>query len=71
MARGVKAREMILRRWVWCGASMLSSTTPLLALIWSSDEPSAYRGSAVFSWLEKTSLRRDTSLTSLCLVTTQ
>jgi len=63
-------REMILRRWVWCGASMLSSTN-LPVSIWSPVEPSGYRGSAVFSRLEKTSLRLEISLTSLCLVTTQ
>jgi len=70
MARGVNAREMILRRWVWCGASWFSRTT----FPRSSDSGSAssrYRGKAVFALLENTSLRRDTSLTSLCFVTTQ
>ena len=37
----------------------------------SGSASSRYRGSAVFLLLENTSLRRDTSLTSLCLVTTQ
>ena len=70
-ARGVKPREMILRRWVWCGASMLSRTNlPRLDLLagWSRRGSGAGRSSRR---LEKTSLRSEISLTSLCLVTTQ
>ena len=70
MDLGVKALETILRRWVWWGASMLSSTN-FPRSICSPTVPSLYRGSAVFSRLEKTSLRREISLTSLCFVTTQ
>ena len=70
MARGVKPREMILRSRVWCGASMLSMT-----LRCSSTESRVIScgqvGIAPFCQLEKTSLRRDTSLTSACLVTSQ
>src|SRR6202050_5170792 len=49
---------------------MLSSTY-LPRSICSPTVPSLYRGRAVFSRLEKTSLRREISLTSLCLDTTQ
>ena len=47
------------------------SSTNLPRSTCSPTVPSLYRGSAVFFRLEKTSLRSDTSFTSLCLVTTQ
>ena len=70
MARGVNPREMILRSRVWCGASMLSMTLRCSSI--SSRVISwGQAGIAPFCQLEKTSLRRDTSLTSACLVTSQ
>ena len=70
IARGVKPREMILRSRVWCGASMLSMTKRCTSMS-SRCMSSGQTGIEPFCQLEKTSLRSDTSLTSLCLVTTQ
>ena len=70
MARGVKPREMILRSRVWCGASMLSITLRCSSTF-SRVISFGQTGIAPFCQLEKTSLRRDTSLTSACLVTSQ
>ena len=70
MARGVKPRETILRSLVCCGASLLSRTKRCISIC-SRVMSVGKRRIAVFSEVEKTSLRRDTSLTSACLVTTQ
>ena len=70
MARGVNPREMILRSRVWCGASMFSMTLRCSSTC-SRFISGGQDGIAPFSQLEKTSLRRDTSLTSACLETIQ
>ncbi len=70
IARGVNPREMILRNRVWCGASMLSITLRCNSTF-SRVISFGQIGIAPFCQLEKTSLRRDTSLTSSCLVTSQ
>ena len=70
MARGVKPREMSFRSRVCCGASMLIMANRLSSRK-SGARSGSNRGMTFFSLLEKSSLRRDTSLTSLCLVTTQ
>ncbi|SLH87545.1 Uncharacterised protein [Mycobacteroides abscessus subsp. abscessus] len=61
---------MILRSLVCSGASMLSRTMRCSSIC-SREMSSLKRGMAVFSKLENTSLRRDTSLMSACLLTTQ
>ena len=66
----MKPREMILRSRVWCGASMLSMTLRCSSTC-SRVISCGHVGMAPFCQLEKTSLRRDTSLTSACLVTIQ
>jgi hypothetical protein len=66
----VKPRETMPRTFEWCGGSMfsmISRCASILSLVMSS----LNRMIAVFSALEKTSLLRETSLTSACLVTTQ
>ena len=69
-ARGVKPREMILRRRVCCGASMFSRTA-FCRSIASRVMSCGQVGIAPSGELPKTSLRLDTSLTSACLVTSQ
>jgi len=66
----VKPREMILRNRVWCGASMFSTTLRCNSMF-STVISFGQTGITPFCQLEKTSLRRDTSLTSACLDTTQ
>ena len=70
IARGVKPREMILRNRVWWGASMLSITLRCKSTC-SRVISGGQTGMAPFCQLENTSLRNETSLTSLCLVTSQ
>ena len=71
MFRGVKPLEMIRRYFLCSSPSWLMNRNRVISMI-SRSVPGANRGMAVFSQVEKTSLvRREISLTSACLVTTQ
>ncbi len=70
IALGVKPRDTMPRSLVCCGGSMLSMMSRCSPSD-SSVTPCAWRMIAVFSSLEYTSLLRETSSTSACLVTTQ
>jgi hypothetical protein len=68
--RGVKPRDTIARTLVCCGGSMFSRITRCISIA-SRSMLSSKRISAVFSQLENTSLRLETSMMSACLVTAQ
>ena len=70
IARGVKPRDTIARTLVCSGGSMLSRITRCISIA-SRSMRSSKRMSAVFSQLENTSLRLETSMMSACLVTAQ
>ena len=71
MLRGVKPLEMMRRLFLCSSPSWLMNSRRVSSMI-SRSVPGAKRGMAVFSKVEKTSLvRREISLTSSCLVTTQ
>ena len=69
--RGVKPREMIRRCFLWISPSSLTSIDRCASMIERS-VPSENRGIIVFSPAENSSpVRREISLTSACLVTSQ
>ena len=71
MLRGVKPLEMVRRYFLCSSPSWLMNSRRVSSTI-SRSVPGAKRGIAVFSKVENTSLvRREISLTSSCLVTTQ
>ena len=69
-AFGVKPRDTMPRTLVCSGGSMLSRITRCISIA-SLVMPSWKRMSAVFSQLENSSVRRETSRMSACLVITQ